>query len=64
MRDQTRRPGDDRPAITRIVAALVVGGALTIAGVVRSSAALTIAGVVLLFICSTATRVWYFRRRR
>lgn len=64
MRDQTPLPADDRPAIIRIVSALVVGGVLTLAGVVTSTPALTIAGVAVLFVCSTATRVWYLRRRR
>jgi hypothetical protein len=64
MRDDTPLPNDDRPAIIRIVAALVVGGALTLAGMVTSTPALTIAGVAVLFVCSTATRVWYLRRRR
>jgi hypothetical protein len=64
MPDRTRQPDDDRPAIIRIVAGLVVGGALTLAGVVTSTPGLTIAGCVVLFVCSTATRIWYLRRRR
>lgn len=64
MPDAPRRPADDRPAIIRIVATLVLGGALTLGGVVTSTPAVTIAGVLVLFVCSLATRVWYFRRRR
>lgn len=63
MRDESRLPREERPAIARIVAALVVGGTLTLAGVVTSTLALTIAGVAVLFVCSTATRIWHLRRR-
>jgi len=63
VRNEAGQPGGDRVAIIWIVAALVVGGSLTVAGVVARSAAPMIAGVALLFICSTATRFWYFRRR-
>lgn len=64
MRDDTRLPPDDRPAIVRIVAGLVVGGVLTLAGVLLDNPVLTIAGVAVLFVTSTATRIWYLRRRR
>ena len=64
MRDETGLPPDDRPAIVRIVAALVLGGVLTLAGVVTSTPAVTVAGVAVLFVCSTVTRIWYLRRRR
>lgn len=64
MSDAPRLPPDERPAITRIVAALVVGAVLTLAGVVTSTPALTFAGVAVLFVCSTATRIWYLRRGR
>jgi hypothetical protein len=64
MRDENQLTSDERPTIIRIVATLVVGGALTLAGVVTSVPALTIAGVAILFVCSTATRIWYMRRRR
>lgn len=64
MPDRTGLPPDDRPAIIRIVAALVLGAVLIGGGLVTSTPAVTIAGVLVLFVCSTATRVWYFRRRR
>lgn len=64
MSDQPGLPRDDKPAIIRIVAALVIGGVLTLAGVVTGNPVLTIAGVAVLFVCSTATRIWYLRGRR
>ncbi|WHP16562.1 hypothetical protein [Cellulomonas sp. ES6] len=64
MPDQARPRQDDRPAIIWVVVAIVVGGALTVAGVVTGSLASTTGGVVVLFICSTATRIWYLRQRR
>jgi len=63
VRNEAGQPGGDRVAIIWIVTTLVVGGSLTVAGVVARSAAPMIAGVALLFICSMATRFWYFRRR-
>lgn len=64
MSDETRLPRDDRPAIIRIVAGLVIGGMLTLAGVVTGNPVLTILGVAALFVTSTATRIWYLRGRR
>ncbi|MBD3778038.1 MAG: hypothetical protein IE923_02070 [Micrococcales bacterium] len=64
MPDRRRPPQDDRSAIVLIVVALVAGGALTLTGVLTSSLDSTAAGVVVLFVCSTATRIWYLRRRR
>ena len=64
MRDDTRLPPDDRPAIIRIVAALVVGGVLTLVGFVLQHTVVLLAGVAVLFECSTATRIWFLRRRR
>ena len=62
--DRSRPPQDDRSAIVLIVVALFAGGALTLTGVLTSSLDSTAAGVVVLFVCSTATRIWYLRRRR
>jgi hypothetical protein len=64
MSDETRPPRDDKPAIVRIFAALVVGGVLTLAGVVTGNPVLTVVGVAVLFITSNATRIWYVRGRR
>lgn len=64
MPDRRRLPQDDRSAIVLIVVALVAGGVLTLTGVLTSSLASTAAGVVVLFVCSTGTRIWYLRRRR
>ncbi|WP_454050058.1 hypothetical protein [Cellulomonas sp. Marseille-Q8402] len=47
-----------------IIAALVVGGGLTLAGVLAGQPVLTLVGVGVLGVCSTATRVWYLRRGR
>jgi ABC-type glucose/galactose transport system permease subunit len=46
------------------VAALVVGGVVTVAGMVTGNPVLTVIGVGVLFITSNATRVWYVRGRR
>ncbi|RMI13871.1 hypothetical protein [Cellulomonas triticagri] len=64
MTQPTRLPPEDRPAVIRIVTALVVGGALTLAGMVVGNPVLTIIGVGVLFVCANVTRIWYLRRRR
>ena len=64
MSDEPGLPRDDKPAIIRIVAALVVGGVVTVAGMVTGNPVLTVVGVAVLFITSNATRIWYVRGRR